>query len=520
MKIDPEILYAPCPCGSGKKFKFCCLELVRDRLPDHPTQAEVTMEVRTAIQPFGLVNDIDPIEDREAIKLMQRGIEKRKAEHLDEALRLFRQSRELQPKLYTSWNNEAVCLWGLKRYDEALKAQQDGQALTGEVNSFGWAQLAEFQYFFDRDAESAASLARAMAIPPISEDVATKVCAALALQKRHADLLEYASKSGFDQSPWVAFYAGTAAMNTGDRTTAGRLLKLAQDAGIRPPLPENALLDIEDREEEADAPFGEWPYFTLHSYEAGPFVERTLEERLSGCKNVLCDLLEFMLANRSTTKKEVLESLKGLRGPRAKRLREWLATTDAFDELPPDSSGDETAAPEIPADKRFDAVMLDPSVEPGEKLEGKERKLFLEAIENWQTARFLSAKWTKARNVFKSLWLRHPDFFRAGFNYANMLRDEGDVETARDIIVQIASEHPEYAYAQAALVRMALVAKDYAEAQRLVEAYRPPVRMHPVEYRAWLRTKLDFYKSTRDETAAANTSAAIAEIEQAFRLPP
>ena len=50
MKIDGNILYAPCPCGSGKKFKFCCMQTVRDYLPDNPTQAEVTTEVRKAMQ--------------------------------------------------------------------------------------------------------------------------------------------------------------------------------------------------------------------------------------------------------------------------------------------------------------------------------------------------------------------------------------------------------------------------------------------------------------------------------------
>ena len=26
MKIDSNILYAPCQCGSGKKFKLCCMQ--------------------------------------------------------------------------------------------------------------------------------------------------------------------------------------------------------------------------------------------------------------------------------------------------------------------------------------------------------------------------------------------------------------------------------------------------------------------------------------------------------------
>jgi hypothetical protein len=29
--MDNEILYAPCPCGSKKKFKFCCLSKVKDQ---------------------------------------------------------------------------------------------------------------------------------------------------------------------------------------------------------------------------------------------------------------------------------------------------------------------------------------------------------------------------------------------------------------------------------------------------------------------------------------------------------
>ena len=61
--------------GSGKKLKFCCLEVVRDNLPNNPTQAESTMEVRKAKQPYGLINDIDIVEDREAIRLMQKGIQ-------------------------------------------------------------------------------------------------------------------------------------------------------------------------------------------------------------------------------------------------------------------------------------------------------------------------------------------------------------------------------------------------------------------------------------------------------------
>ena len=523
MKIDNNMLYGPCPCGSGKKFKFCCMQNVRDHLPDNPTQAEVTMEVRKAMQPYGMINDIDPVEDREAIDIMQRGVKERDRRNLDEALRLFRQSREMKPKLYTSWNNEATCLWECGRFEDAVKVQNDGLALSFDCNSFGWAQLAEFQYFLGRDEECAESLARATSIPPITDDCATKVCAALALLKRHADIVEYARKSGFDKSPWVAFYSGIAAMNVGDMETARCLLDIAYDGDVGGTLVDIAQWDIIDGEKESKCPYGEWQYFIPESYEAGPLMGRAMAERRPEHENVVCDLLEFMLAEHQITKKDALEAIESYGGRRSKRLREWLATTDAFDVVsseydPYESSGDEIAAQKMLADIGFEAVTLDESVEPGEKLKGEDDAIFRKAIENYKHARLGSKKWIKARDTFKDVYERHPDFFRAGFNYATMLQEEGETAGVVEIAEKIAAEHPEYAYAQAALVRSAIDVGDLAKAEKLVRAYRPPVRMHPLEYRAWLRAQLAFYMAKHDDVRADNTADAIDRIEREFGL--
>lgn len=48
MKIAPALHYAPCPCGSGKKFKFRHLNAVRGALPDDPSSLDVTAAVRHA----------------------------------------------------------------------------------------------------------------------------------------------------------------------------------------------------------------------------------------------------------------------------------------------------------------------------------------------------------------------------------------------------------------------------------------------------------------------------------------
>jgi len=44
--IDQNILYSECPCGSGKKCKFCCYPEVRSSLPRDPSRADVTTAIR------------------------------------------------------------------------------------------------------------------------------------------------------------------------------------------------------------------------------------------------------------------------------------------------------------------------------------------------------------------------------------------------------------------------------------------------------------------------------------------
>lgn len=46
MSIDNEILYMPCPCGSGSKFMFCCRPEYRHVFDGSMTRAEIVQSVR------------------------------------------------------------------------------------------------------------------------------------------------------------------------------------------------------------------------------------------------------------------------------------------------------------------------------------------------------------------------------------------------------------------------------------------------------------------------------------------
>ena len=75
--IDQNILYAECPCGSGKKFKFCCYPEVRGELPKDPSLSDVTMAIRRRSQTARLaehVNDTGFVDLERFHGLIRRGL--------------------------------------------------------------------------------------------------------------------------------------------------------------------------------------------------------------------------------------------------------------------------------------------------------------------------------------------------------------------------------------------------------------------------------------------------------------
>jgi len=527
MSIDHDILYGPCPCGSGLKFKFCCFRSVRDGLPPNPTQAEVATAVRRFRQPFGMVNDVDPHEDREAIDLTFQGIAKRNKGDFIGAVKLFRRARDERPKIYTAWNNEATCLWHCGRFEEAVDAQERGLEHSADINAFGWAQLSEMRYFLGDDKGAAEAADKGAVLTPMSEDGATKVCAALGHLRRHGQLLSYARGSGFDRTPWVAFYAGVAALNLGDREAACPLLETAV-AGLG----DSWIVRETHRKAGGGggaprSPSGEWPYFGTENYGAGRFEDRALEHRDPPQRNVVCDLAEIMLMEGEMDKAGALELLKPYRGGRAALLREGLAKTHDFDG-PLDDDGDDADGDDDEAawmedfsrdNPDFDFRKLSLSVVPGGTLDDPEDEaLFEQAGADFNAGKPGGKLWERARRGFKKVLKRNPGFFRAEYNLAAMLEREGKQEEADAILRRIAADHPDYVFARAALLRNLLNAGDLEGAGKLVETYRPPKEMNPIEFRAWLRVVKLYYDAVGEDIRAGNTADAIREIERAFNL--
>ena len=104
MKIDNEILYGTCPCGSGKKFKFCCWPKCRDKINGDMTKAEIVQTVRC--EEAGVYKRAD---NKEADDICEQGRQTLLKCDFDAARPLFLKAREIDPKMWIAWNNEAVC---------------------------------------------------------------------------------------------------------------------------------------------------------------------------------------------------------------------------------------------------------------------------------------------------------------------------------------------------------------------------------------------------------------------------
>ena len=497
MKIDSFILYSPCPCGSGKKFKFCHFETVRGNLPDDPSQSEVTTEVRKAMQPCGMVNGIDPVEDREALSTLYEGIRKRDSEGFGPALALFRRAREMKPNLFTAWNNEAQCLWYLNRLDEAVARQEEGLARSSDCNAFGWAQLAIMNHCLDRDSGRDLSLDRAMAIPPISADAAIKVCESLGLAARHRDIPVYVRDSGFADSAAVAFFAGIATANCGQPEMALKLLRLLPEDIPQRELVDRVVRDLSTKRKDAATPLGTWPYFIPTSYPGSSLVEKITGKDVGKYKNAACDIVEIMFAAGKLPADVAQGMLVTCGGTRAAALLDALGKQFPIPKeyLKPGVRKRTCGAAGEDGESRIQRRLISTAKFEDDPMDEKDAETFGRASQIATTARLGTKRFAKAKAELEALLERYPDHYRLQFNYASVLDRIGNRDEAIQIIEKIAAEHPQYVYAHAALIDIALVKGDLAKAGEVYGRFVLPNHIHPVELRAWYTTVLRYAKA-------------------------
>ena len=341
MSIDSSTLYMPCPCGSGSKFKFCCWPKYRDRFDDETTRAQIVQTVRCSEAGIYAREFAPGVRE-----LCEQG---REALYPpcdpDKGRELFHRARELDPRETTAWNNEALCYWLHGDVEKVCELQLQGIEHSPYRNTFGFASMAIYLHALGRDDESSEWIARSLEDRrPIGRDVVVQVCKALALFRRHREIVDYATASFMDDDARVAYFKGIALANLGEAGRALPILNAVNDEAYEE-IAQYYVECIQTTSLPISVYGDEWPYFCYADFPPAHWFENALaagRDPFERYPNVTADAIEVLITEEIRKPQEMLSLIEGREGERMEKLRQGLKELvesgvgeEDADELPP-----------------------------------------------------------------------------------------------------------------------------------------------------------------------------------------
>jgi tetratricopeptide (TPR) repeat protein len=282
--MDP---YAPCSCGSGKKFKFCCRDKVREQERAERSEREAAQLLHSLRE-----EDLDRIDDEE-----DRGTELLDAGRFDEAAACFEallaEHHEIEgPHLLLS---EARL--GQGRLAEAEALAEKHLRVVGGEDPLALGLLVRVALFSGRRETALQHAERLWRLRAIDEEALWQKVFACAVLRREADLLRWVERWRYPDHPLAAnlsFFAGVAAANLGRTELALASLDAAfssQRYGEQAELHHESL----EAGRGPGSSSGRWSYFRTDELLPAALLERwiTGEERPStGLRDLVLEWLD------------------------------------------------------------------------------------------------------------------------------------------------------------------------------------------------------------------------------------
>lgn len=478
-KIDP---YVPCYCGSGKKYKFCCLHRIFDASADRS-------------------DEISEKQYQEAQALYAQGHQLMREEKFEEAIPLFERTMELNPYTPNPVNNLALCHLVQGDVDEALRVQREFLKKSFFLPAFGLANLSMFMLFKGEEAAALNTLYIAASQEEITLDAAAKICEMFARMRRYQDLFDFVSSSPYEDAPQLAFWAGAAAANIGNIPAAIEYLSDVPSEDNKISLAEKYLDHLENGTR-PESVRGDWPMLTPGEF----YVENYLTEKNKNLSNPLlhsrwaADFIEACINNpdfnRDNEMLVFLELLKFNKHPESgKLLRLIVSGTIGSDEL-----------------RRHAALLLleRGDVKSGDSLEmqyqGKKDEALLQSIELDPDYEFCpipdefadeffdifraseedEPDWEEISGRYRKLLSRCPSYFPAELNLAFAELFTGKADEAEQICRGLISRHPDYLLASSLLLDILSEQERYEEADQLIREIKLPKKTRPFAVNGWL----------------------------------
>ena len=530
--IDQDILYSECPCGSGKKFKFCCYPSIRDDLPRDPTRADVTDAIRMRSRATRLaeltaksgVLDLDRFHE-----LIGRGLRHLHSGRYREAESVLLQAKDEFGMLPTPYNNLALCALVQGNLKEAEKWVQEVVRKFPTENPFGLAMYADIRYLKGDVAGALDVIDRAEQITPPSVDQAVRVCESMAHFKDHERIVRYAEKSGYTDDPNMAFFLGIALANLGRYDEAARYLRFAV-RGTQPDYAARILDDVTARRRPQTI-CGDWMYFTPNSFTLFAGLMKSVKDgggqQADLSSEALAEMVEvetnaglitdseaIKILSKSLTKRaeQMLNALRSdasrparVRKAAEKVYAEQFAGNDLGKRLR--SAPDGQIQNMIITEEAATHAPLDPAYEES----------YFKAVRICLDPSSGKSELKEALRLLEDLHAKVPDDPAVSNNYASALARLGRVEEAEAIIRECFAHHPEYVFGAANYLMHLMVAGKMDEARAMIENYRLPQRIHPDAYLSWLRVEMRYYDMIGDAMRLRNVKRSMDLVSKQFK---
>ncbi len=516
MVNDKDNPYRPCPCGSGKKYKFCCQPKDRETKAKHddspllffPKKTEDPAPLETPEDV--IVGDLDKSQ-----KLCAKGLKLMASQKYKAAIPVFKRAHAAAPFAYTPANNWALCLFITGKLDEATGVQKESLDLSPLENPFGMANLAAFLYIKGKEKEADAVINKAITMEMPSLDACVKVCETLARFKRHKDILRLADRSPYKKESDICFYTGVGAANLGDIKRARCDLLAIAFSHHRKDLALKYAGWLREKRK-PDTVMEDWPY--LAPYEICPLavMEAAIkgDEQEWGSRKVAVDIAESMFNDHDlngddaamgllTSAKHPHAStllwkiLKGTFGTDALRMQ-------AFQALQQRGEIKNNQEIEIYIRGRYTKAQatgsyLNPEIKYGGELPRPLDARYQKAVRMLQDR---TVKWEKLDQEFAAIAREAPEFFPARHNRAYTLLNLERDDEAENLLRDIVAKHPDYLFSSALLLELFTLQSRKQEAEQLIESTAIPDETHPSALTTWQIALTQYYHNQEDYDAA------------------
>lgn len=243
-------VYGPCPCGSGQKYKFCCLQRDRER--------RRLIESADPVE-FDGVQVIDFDYAREA---HERGLRLLEQDDPEEAIRCFEICRRETPMMPSPYNNLALARYSMGDFAGAIECAEQVDRAVDPGNVFALGMLVQAYLAVGRRRDAEAIVLRLRGLSGRDEFATVKKCEALARFRLHDQVLAVALEGlprARECAGDIGYFAGVACANLARYDDAASHLRRAVSARTHYDRARK-FLDLIQRRQAPDTLDGDWPY--------------------------------------------------------------------------------------------------------------------------------------------------------------------------------------------------------------------------------------------------------------------